>query len=1725
MATDQVIPPPPEGFELEGNSVPPPPAGFEIEPTQSSTPPPPPEGFELEGNPAAESPSWIQDKISRVAEGASSGTLNSIGGLARLADSSGNNVVGALKYAPGNIVSAALAKTGVFKSIADSAEEWAKSNTEQYQQGNAITPGQTPDSEGVEGYAQGLAGAAGQFAPQLLAGGAGVVPSTLSNVGNMFQQEYSAAKEKGASEETAVEAGLLNMPAAALDVLADRFALGKLLPNGFVGGKARQIAGRIAASVLTEGATEVDQDLYSNTLAKELGYDTNRKEDYLKTMVIGGILGGLVSGTEQVLTHRIEPKALETAQQVGPATTQAVVTSALDQPQAPLTIDSTSENQPISTQPEATPSDFENSLASEDLAGAESLLLNPSEAFQTPADLLAATQDDPLNEQQTQNVEAPVLDQWNGTDSPNIEALGNAEQLPGIEADAEANQELSPDGLPVAPPLFLSLNEEHRPVIDEWTPQLAASGITQDRVVMRDDIVNPVRVNWDSEGNPIMEVNAKEAARLTPDELGTLFNEEVGHVETVNAIRDVWDKSNSFDQHINNEMGKVVSEARSLGLNVESREIYGHESYSEGFEIIRQLIQGRNEGTVSEAVIRPDEAPTIFALLERMLAKFRTLLARKPDSTLANYVKNIEIALYGASDIGASQGDIPAVTPPGAVPSTPYQPNAPPESVSNYFVQPAGSPPINEKPSSYTEYQGKQFPVYSADKIKKSKGAFGDNYFYAPNTQSLWSSSADGFLNQFPSTPDGMRQANNLINDPSSPMDEATKNFVRSQMQVRLIEMAKSSNIIDRQQAYSLLDAIGSAQLQSGTSEAQALASRAGSNKQLQPYSGWLAGRNILVERQGKAVDPNFAENPEIKVRQIAQDAGTQAATELSEEMEKPDSAPKKDLERLVGVDILRLFNQINRAEGISWRDIFRNLPVGAQRERQAYLVKTISEHPQLKDLSEKDQAKVNQAIQIIWAKQRQRVFRDNLNREGAIGEKTKADREKVIQSAPKLLQYLNTGNLSTADFRDILSEHYGIAQLNGESMAKLRELAEQAYNSPEGVIRNKLLDQINRELFNIQGIRPFDVLKNVWFAGVLSSPRTWINIMQGGITIGAYNNMIQALDSGIISFDGAKRQRGYRVLSAFWGNMLESFQNAKDIALTGDYSRLTESQRHFQNILDGTATPDMLETIKASTEFSKNPALWLAGQASYVRRVMTAMDYLTQLSTREANILYIASLVDPEMYAAAEAKYNKEFSARAKEQAQNELGPKAKKVDIQARAREIMEEGIDEDIKERATEMARIAALNQDPKGLGGVVQGAIARLPFAIRAPLGLAFSRPMLNFIQIAANATPVIGTLNYYRAHPVVTKWVDGIFPGAKSGKRSETAQWLAPELPPEQMRVMMYYQIIGFGVLASLAAARFGLTGDDDDRFLEISGSWYGLTYKQKNALKDLGERPLSIGIGPRNNRTWIEYKTFAPLAAVLATVGNMSDKQRFKKEEWINESILGRLADGLSSGAFFFKDMAMIQGLADLVGASVSQQSDSEGFTKFISKAPASFASGFIPFKALLSDIDAWSDDKYYKPETGLDYWLSSVPFARRFAGTGPVVNALGEPISISRAPWARLVSFQKSDPVSVFLDDQAMKGNFVTVPDSPDVFDPKSQSKIDLKDLSKPLNYKYQVETGKALKSLLEAKSGAQGKALYEQIREMGPEEASRAMDQAVTLSKRIGKGKIQEIITPSKK
>jgi len=153
----------------------------------------------------------------------------------------------------------------------------------------------------------------------------------------------------------------------------------------------------------------------------------------------------------------------------------------------------------------------------------------------------------------------------------------------------------------------------------------------------------------------------------------------------------------------------------------------------------------------------------------------------------------------------------------------------------------------------------------------------------------------------------------------------------------------------------------------------------------------------------------------------------------------------------------------------------------------------------------------------------------------------------------------------------------------------------------------------------------------------------------------------------------------------------------------------------------------------------------------------------------------------------------------------------------------------------------------------------------------------------------------------------------------------------------------------------------------------------------------------------------------------------------------------------------------------------------------------------------ILKDVDAWADPQMFKASSGWDYFLQTVPYLRREVNGGmPMVNILGEPISVERYPWSRWVKQRTDDPEFKTLASLAERGVFMPTPAATAVTMPNGKRR----ELTAKERYEYAVETGKLYRQFIRR----DGRKLLA----MDPDKAADAISAAAANARRNALGKV---------
>lgn len=366
--------------------------------------------------------------------------------------------------------------------------------------------------------------------------------------------------------------------------------------------------------------------------------------------------------------------------------------------------------------------------------------------------------------------------------------------------------------------------------------------------------------------------------------------------------------------------------------------------------------------------------------------------------------------------------------------------------------------------------------------------------------------------------------------------------------------------------------------------------------------------------------------------------------------------------------------------------------------------------------------------------------------------------------------------------------------------------------------------------------------------------------------------------------------------------------------------------------------------------------------------------------------------------------RFNKDETVQAAKQARAEL-PDARPAERLARQREILNEGISQDIQEFGNLMTEVTALNAPPVGIGGQIYKGMNSIPFfdIAKFPAGAAFLKAGINLFQRYTDFQPGTGQINFLR-----TK----IDPNSRFGKIASLK-----DLPIERQRQQIAAQYVGLAALGAATAYFIGNKNKD----VEISGSWFGLTPEQKRQLRTAGEAPLSVK-APWTGGKWVSYRLF-PVLPVFATVGHWRDQERFNGKKWDDKSKSTKVVNAWLAGLAAVKDLSVASSMSGLVeGLAGTDQSapDADKALKAVANSLGNAATGLIPMNSLLRELDQYEDQQRYVPgkdNPGVDLYLRQIPFVRRQANTNekgdprPALDFFGHPVKVLITPFNRHVA------------------------------------------------------------------------------------------------------------------
>lgn len=905
-------------------------------------------------------------------------------------------------------------------------------------------------------------------------------------------------------------------------------------------------------------------------------------------------------------------------------------------------------------------------------------------------------------------------------------------------------------------------------------------------------------------------------------------------------------------------------------------------------------------------------------------------------------------------------------------------------------------------------------------------------------------------------------------------IDNAFREYVFAELLQRSeLEVARAKNDVDLLRALNLQERIANSEVKLGAATGKAMAARKLSQERywwLQPV---LVYRNLVRKRQADAIP--FPGVVSQQVRKWLVQSGREAIDQVREAMKQADKVFAREFKKIKAVPGAPGEGPIE----INWREILTK-SIDSQGSVRQKMLQVILADPRLRNLSPAGIAEITNLLTNAWEKQRNRIFTSEFRKKVPLPTVSVDNREKLFRALPRILRYANIaralpGDVVTTDgpetfllweqaFRDAVAPEFGVAEINGATARKLTAMAQEAQKR-EGINRNEIIQQMFRLMQREGGVNFSDALRDYWYAAVLSGTRTQVdnalNILNGALNTAMFA-AISGRDAGLIAYSALRGlDEGIR---DFWP-MLWRGELYRSVNFNPDQPG---------NALEGLGESRNL--------FAKG-----ISQMKYVSRLIQALDHVTALMSDSAAKAYaLRKELTPEAARALMIPTAKQV-ADARAQAISE-GTRPDLVN--KRTREILQSKFPTDVLLTSKEIREMVTFTEVPQGLlGSIYEGlnaASRRFP-ALKFVTGTNFVRFAVNYTNELLNYAAPIAAWRWYKSAPGPNDQPGGL------------------QFSQSRRDLLLAKAAIGTA-LGAFAAALF--LGDDDkeeDRNIDITGSFKSLDPNKRKQLLAEGRQPYSIRFG----NTYVSYRQFG-FGGLLGAIGELRDRQLFSPDKWNQESITDKMLDAAAAGLLIVKDSSAISGLTEFLGfANAYKYDTSEVIEKAVPRYVARLAGSLVP--NILKEVDAWSDPSIFKAEggnLGYEYFLQQVPYARREIGPGPILNVLGEPAVVERYPWSRWVKERREDVAWDTLGRLASRGVFMPTP----AITVKVNENGTRRQLNRDEAYQYQIDVGRGYRKFIEQNS--------KRLLALPPEQASELIDKNADRIRRDAREKLQKSI-----
>jgi hypothetical protein len=581
----------------------------------------------------------------------------------------------------------------------------------------------------------------------------------------------------------------------------------------------------------------------------------------------------------------------------------------------------------------------------------------------------------------------------------------------------------------------------------------------------------------------------------------------------------------------------------------------------------------------------------------------------------------------------------------------------------------------------------------------------------------------------------------------------------------------------------------------------------------------------------------------------------------------------------------------------------------------------------------------------------------------------------------------LNSFTLKQKTIKDI--EDAGV-EMNKEIEKELDRLLDAYDKAKEGRGKFKALEDIERFKQRIAGLKKRELLMAIWYANVLSGPRTHIKNMSA--------NLANAAGEVVVSVVKNPKRATSMLKSLFQGygrGMLEM----SDIFMSG-YSQLRSSKTLDYDI----SKVDALE-LKEFKGGRWNPLNYL----KYVGRAMKGADAfayhglknmrLNEMVAMEAIGMglktnrEINNYVDKKLFNTKE-KYKKALEA-AKSEGLTGLEAKLRAYELIDQARpDIVEytaknkitgktEKIRHEMDAEASDFASYGTFNHRPEGTLGVMTDYAGKISDSIEIPyVGIKPLKFVIPFTRIISNVT------NRY------LDWSPYGFIRAARGESgllvsNRNSSFIKKYNLEEKQKLMIKATL---GTTAMMYMVMKALRDDDDEFEITANGTDdYRKNYELAEGNR--GWKPYSIRIGD----TWVNYQN-TPFSVPFMIAGKLADMAKYEKVKFTDEDFLTKTSIVIWNAQSYVMDMTFLKGMSEFMNI-ISETNTSAASTKLKKLMFNSAKSFVIPngYTQVARQIMNWNDIPMTEANGLIQTILRDTPIA--YSKRHPLINSLGEEV------------------------------------------------------------------------------------------------------------------------------